>query len=485
MPDSRLSTAYLPAAAHVVPLRLAWLAETLRLRESLWGPLEDAGEVRQAKMAGASFEEKILHRASLLGAREQLDTTLLRYARGARFALALLCLSAVLAGIGAALSALGDGSRSVNVLLALTAMLGINLLAFFLWLASFALRSPGNGSWLGEVWLWLTQKLARGPDAALAPRALVSVLDRNGSLRWLLGGISHAWWTTALISLLLTLLAVLSARRYQFNWETTLLSPDSFVYITTALGWLPAKFGFPLPSEAIIRASNGLQSLPESAHALWSGWLIGCVVVYGLLPRLVGTLLSLWTAKRKLARLSIDCRLPGYAELRDRLEPLSEKIDTDGPAGPWAPALHDHQHTPNYSTHHALIVGLELPQDTPWPPFALSPGIVDLGLNDTRPQRKQLLDDLQRQPPTKLMVVCDAQQTPDRGTLALLAQLTGLSGEMHILLHNSDNALADHNDNRTTQWRKQLVAAGFASEHIHNDPNTALTWLNTPSPEPS
>lgn len=484
MSDSDPTRATQPTATQQVPLSLAWLAETLRLRESLWGPLEDAAEVRQAKAERASFETKILSRARLLGAREHLDSMLMRYARGARFALALLCLSAVLAGAGTALSALGDGSRSVNVLLALTAMLGINLLAFALWLASFGLRSPGNGSWLGELWLWLTQKLARGPDAALAPRALISVLDRNGSLRWVLGGVSHAWWTTALTSVLLTLLAVLSARRYQFNWETTLLSPDSFVYITAALGWLPSKLGFPLPSEAIVRASNGLQALPESAQALWSGWLIGCVVVYGLLPRLTGTLLSLCVSKHKLARLSVDSRLPGYAELRDRLEPPSEKIDIDGPAGPWTPALNHGQHSPAYTRRQALIVGLELPPDTTWPPFALSPSTVDLGLNDTRPQRKQLLDDFQLQPPAKLLVVCDAQQTPDRGTLALLAQLSNLSQEMHILLINSDQAATDHDDTRTAQWRKQLVAAGFASEHIHSDLNTALAWLNTPL-EPS
>ncbi|MBP6020346.1 MAG: DUF2868 domain-containing protein [Burkholderiaceae bacterium] len=484
MPDTNPPTATQPAAAQPVSLNVAWLAETLRLRESLWGPLEDAAEVRQVKTERTSFETKILSRARLLGAREQLDTMLMRYARGARFALALLWLSAVLAGVGAALSALGDGSRSVNVLLALTAMLGINILAFFLWLASFALRSPGNGSWLGELWLWLTQKLARGPDAALAPRALVSVLDRNGSLRWVLGGVSHAWWTTALISLLLTLLAVLSARRYQFNWETTLLSPDSFVYITATLGWLPAKLGFPLPSEAIVRASNGLQSLPESAQALWSGWLIGCVVVYGLLPRLAGTLLSLWLSQRKLARLSVDSRLPGYAELRDRLEPPSEKIDIDGPAGPWTPALRHGQHNPAYTSRQALIVGLELPPDTAWPPLALSPDTVDLGLNDTRPQRKQLLDSFQQQPPARLLVVCDAQQTPDRGTLALLAQLSGLSQQMHILLLNSDHAPAERDDTRAAQWRKQLVAAGFASEHVHSDINIALAWLNTPL-EPS
>src|SRR5690606_5573547 len=111
------------------------------------------------------------------------------------------------------------------------AMLGLNSLAFVFWLISFAIPNS-NGTWLGEFWLWLTRKLARGPDAALAPRAFIEVLGRNNALRWVLGTISHGLWTTALISMLLTLLAVLSARRYGFNWETTLLSADTFVSLT-------------------------------------------------------------------------------------------------------------------------------------------------------------------------------------------------------------------------------------------------------------
>src|SRR3546814_2606449 len=74
----------------------------------------------------------------------------------------------------------------------------------------------------------------------------------------------------------------------------------------------------------MIRASDGLQQLPGSAQALWSSWLIGCVVVYGLLPRLVCLAVSLYLTKTRLAGLTLDTGLPGYAELRDRLAPVSE-----------------------------------------------------------------------------------------------------------------------------------------------------------------
>src|SRR5690606_1218953 len=193
---------------------------------------------------------------------------------------------ALVTGFGMALGALGDGSRPVNLPLALMAMLGLHALTFVLWLAGLGIKANGGGAWLGRLWLDATRKLARGPDAALAPRALAGLLGRSGGLRWSLSAISHLLWLAALASLLATLLAMLSARRYTFNWETTLLAPDAFVTLTQALGWLPARLGFAIPSEATIRLSDGLNTLPQEAQALWSSWLIGCVIVYGLIPRL-------------------------------------------------------------------------------------------------------------------------------------------------------------------------------------------------------
>src|SRR5690606_11319040 len=162
--------------------KACWLAETLRLREALWGPLEDASEVRRVRLEGRNFSEKVLLRAHYLGKREKLDLLIDKWMNGARLALALLCVLALAGGMGMALGALGDGSRPVNLLLALVALLGLNWVALVLWLLSFLFKGNG-GAWLGESWLWLTRKLARGPDAALAPRALIEMLSRNQTVR--------------------------------------------------------------------------------------------------------------------------------------------------------------------------------------------------------------------------------------------------------------------------------------------------------------
>jgi hypothetical protein len=433
-------------------------------------------------MQAQGFTQKVLLRARLVAQREQLDVLIQRWKQGSSLALAGMLMLAILAGAGAALGALGDGSRAVNLLLALAALLGLNTLSFLFWLVSFAVGNRGGGALLGELWLWLTRKLARGPDAALAPRALVGLLSRGKALRWILGGISHALWASALLAMLLTLIALLSARRYGFQWETTLLSPDAFVWMTAALGWLPSKLGFAIPSESLVRASSGLDVLPEAARGLWSSWLIGCVIAYGLLPRLAALAISLWLGRKHVAAIGIDETLPGYAELRDRLAPSTEKGGIDAPDTDAFQARIQPRAGLAFQRGQMLAAGLELPPDIAWPPATLPDTVTDLGIVDTRSQRHALMDSLQAHPGARLLLVCDGRQTPDRGTIALLADLASLAAHTSVLVQESAED-ATTQRNRRDAWEQKLSAAGFSPEQIHADLSTALASLPDPDDE--
>lgn len=459
-----------------------WMAEFVRLREAHWGPLEDSREVRQVRAEHTTFAQKILLRAALLAKREGVEHTLGHWRQIARLTLLAMVLATLFAGAAAAQGALGDGSRQVNLLLALAAMLGLHAITFILWLFSFALQGQHAGTWLGNAWLWLTQKLARSPDSALAPRALSGLLERNGSLRWVLAAISHGLWAAALLSATLSLLALLSARRYGFNWETTLLSADTFVSMTQTLGWLPGLLGFAMPDEASVRLSNGLHTLPESAQALWSSWLIGCLLVYGLIPRLACFMLSLALARRKIAATAIDESLPGYADLRERLQPSSEKMGIDAPAGDdYQASIQKHGFAggnkpsiENGQTAQYLAVGLELPPDLPWPPKPILPPAHDFGIIDTGAQRKHLLDLVFAQPLHKLLIACDRRQTPDRGAIGFIAEAASQSAHIRILLLPPGD---EQTDPRSAAWVQRLVAAGIPASHIHTDSTVALAWL--------
>lgn len=129
------------------PLRAHWLAELIRLREAHWGPLEDAQAVRQVRQLDAGLPARILARAALLAHRENLIPLVDGWRRSAVAMLAVLFVLAVLSGAAAALGALGDGTRAVNVLWAMGALLGLHALTFLLWLASFLLRPPLSPAW--------------------------------------------------------------------------------------------------------------------------------------------------------------------------------------------------------------------------------------------------------------------------------------------------------------------------------------------------
>lgn len=448
-----------------------WITETLRLRESLWGPLEDSAEAGRARAEGGDFATRVFSRSRLLARRERLDDALSRWRRTACLALIVFAAGALLAGGFTAAGALGPGTRPVNLALAVTALLGLNTLTFLMWLLSFGMRGDAAGSLLADAWLGLTRRLARGPDFALLPRALLELLARNGMARWSAGALSHALWALALIGALATLLALLAARRYTFQWETTLLSPDTFVVLTEALGWLPSLIGFPQPGADIIRASGAAHSLPEFAHARWSTWLLGVVVVYGLLPRFIALFISSIMVARRRARLALDPSLPGITELHDRLMPASQQTGVDAPAprSVSGPEKHLPAHGETGLRH---VLGLELPDDLPWPPLPLTSSINNLGVIDTRDERRRVMEALRRNPPERLLVSCDARQTPDRGILAQLNELASLSGDIQVLLLPHGEAAT-----RRHQWRQQLLHAGFNAEQLPDDSAIALGWL--------
>ena len=70
-----------------------------------------------------------------------------------------------------------------------------------------------------------------------------------------------------------------------------------------------------------------------------------------------------------------------------------------------------------------VLLALELPNDLPWPPATTPAGIQIAGRLDTREERRRILDALADAAASRLLIACDARQTPDRGTLTLIAEL--------------------------------------------------------------
>ena len=436
-----------------------WLVEALRLKESQWGPVEDAVEVRRAIAGGGSFEQRLLLRAQLIGQRSGWPALQAQLIKALRLSLGLLSVLFIVVGIAAALGALATPNGHVNILMALVALLAVPTLSFVLWLASFFMGGGGLG--LSRLWLWLSQRLVKSSDKSLLSNALLSLAERQQIMRWMLSAVNHWLWLLALSAACVALLALLAAKRYYFNWETTVLSPDRFVVLVQSLGVLPSYLGFLTPEESIIRQSDGLQlqQLSAAAQVQWSSWLVGCVVVYGVLPRLVAWLLSLFFLRSRLYKLQIDTSQVGLIELRQRLQPSVESVGIDEEAGvDQVPVAQVSEQRPAKAAS-TLYVGIELKPELHWPPITTIPAAwQDGGKVDSREQRAELLQRLSEAPFEHLLLCVDATQTPDRGVVAWLAELASYSPYCSIYLMHFSHDEANELD---AAWHSRLSTAGF------------------------
>lgn len=414
----------------LTPLDELWLTEAVRLREQHASPLEDEEAGRRARANGGDLLTRIKYRARWLAERDGMLAALRHWKQGARLALVVLAVFAVISGAGLAFAALGDGQSPVNVFWALGSLLGLNLILLTSWALGVLLAGESAAS-LGRLWLWLSEKLARDAQAAQLAPALILLLQRKRLNRWVLGTCVNGLWLLALLSALTLLLLLMATRRYGFVWETTILRSDTFVSLTQALGALPSLLGFSVPSEDMIRASGDSALLIENGRQAWAAWLVGVLVVYGVLPRLLLTLLCYgrWRAGRN--HLTLDLSEPGFAELRQRLMPSSERLGVNDAA----PAqLHHIQTGPSATeSEGALLVAIELDDHRQWPPN-LPSSVSDAGVLDSRESRRTLLDQLTRYPPARLAIACDPRRSPDRGSLALIAELARCATASRIWL---------------------------------------------------
>ena len=435
----------------LTPLQNLWLTETVRLREEHAGLLEDLEANRLARSAGGDLPTRIQHRALWLAERDGLTAALKHWLQGARLALIILAVLAVVSGAGLGFAALGDGQTPVNVFWALGSLLGLNLILLLSWALGLMFTGE-HGDTLGRLWLWLSEKLARDAKAAQLAPALLLLLQRQKLNRWAIGVLVNSLWLLAMLSALAILLTLMATRRYGFVWETTLLSADTFVAMTQALGALPSMLGFNVPTVEMIRASGDTALNIESARQAWATWLVGVLVVYGVLPRLLLALFCLWRWKTGQAALRLDLNLPGYAQLRERLMPTSERLGISDAA---PDNLHQIERSVSeLQSDGALLVAIELDDQRPWPP-KLPKNVNNAGILDSRESRHKLLEQLSRFPPERLAIACDPRRSPDRGSLALIAELARNAAATRVWLLQAPNGEALDSE-RLGDWHVAL-----------------------------
>lgn len=435
-------------------LKDSWLCEALRLKETQWGQFDDRAACLRAAREPTAMQQ-IAARANFLGETSGVKLALGRVQSGLWVAFIVLLVIAVLVGGSAALAALGAGFRPVNVVSALVVLLGVNLFSLVVWIVTLIV-GIGSGGWLAGRWPWLVRKLATGPEVALAGQAWWSLWQQAGGLRWVLSSVTHASWLIASLTMLAVLYFTLSIRHFDFAWETTLLSADSFVALTQFVGVVPHWFGFAIPDSETVRASGHLSRNSVQAQALWASWLTGALVCYGVLPRALLLLASLALVARAWPRTQPQLHSPYYQALLLKMAPAA--LSPEGQVPPqiklrYPPALKGAN-----SATRAMMTGIEL--ESEWPPVGLGCEIVHTLMIDSRDSRNIALGQVAQLNPQRLVIACDARRTPDRGTLRLIAELSSYASKTLVWLQPAGGAEgSDVADGRIPVWKNQLLDA--------------------------
>lgn len=436
--------------------RDAAITEAVKLVEES-GPLDDAQAVREAMSVRADPAGRIAERARILGRRIGLQAEVARARAWAPWVLLAMVALIVVAGLALAGNVLGGEQRQINVVVALASLLGLHLLTLLLWLAGLVVPLGSFQASFGWLWLSLTARVAGGQrgQAPVLLRATTRLLARARLLPWALGFVSHAIWTLSFAVVLAAMLFALAFRNYTLNWETTILDPDFFVRSVQALGRIPAALGFPVPDTQAVLSPLAA----ASGQRAWALWLTGCILVYGLLPRLAFALLSagVWMARRKALRP--DLSEPYFRRLLARFDALAPRQIVDADPGSVPRGSPAHLSTED-TTDTLIAIGFELPPEQQWPPAGLDHRgtrvVRALRIDGSAGQRRELLDRLAGVRPRRVLVGCRAASSPDRGTERFLREVMALCGECRLWLLG-----AGADEAARSRWQAWLADAGL------------------------
>lgn len=455
-----------------ISFRQAWLCEAVHLRESQWGPHDDS-KARRLAQHELSPLSKVVRRAQTLSESSGLIQSIDKLSTAGWLAFLALLGLAIFSGATMGFASLGHSAQPVNIVTAFFILLGLNSLSLIVWCVTM-LSPHATGGLLVQLWPKLTLFFARGPNMALAIQAWWSLWRQAQATRWLFSASTHLLWVTILTGAAGAMLFALSTRQYDFVWETTVLSSDVFVKWAGWLAVIPQWLGFSVPDEQLIGASSSiLQNNAESARRLWSGWLFGCLVTYGILPRVVLTVISALIVFISRARIRPNLSDPYYVSVLNRI-PNPDQI-SDGLApdpSVFSVRTGTGQNVSNTGHTEHILIAIEPDPSDPWPPDGIGNAVTCIGPIDSRESRHHAQAMVTQTRPINLVLVCDARHSPDRGTLRLLGELSDYSKRTLLWLRHSQS-----NHAHTEAWLSQLRSLPKIELRIRDDAVNVMQWL--------
>ena len=367
----------------------------------------------------------------------------------------------------------------VNFFYVLVCLLGFHTIMLLGWLVMTLINQGKQSSnWFASF--VSPSYLIRGKDDVT--KAAVDLYERqlqHSGMRWYLGRFSHQLWLATLTGMLLAIIFLLIVRQYSFSWESTLLSDQALISLTQVLGWLPSKVGFTVPdSAAIVQSRLVTDAMPLSMARQWAGLLVGSLLMYGIVPRVIAWAFCALMFRRKKMRL--DIKQPYYQKILNFWQRhVVDADDFKAAPAPVAPKA-------TVSTGKKLVALLEYPsQQDNWWQSGLNADISshsnninsnisnveNFGIVDDRDDMERLTTYLDSHP-VQVLLGIHSKALPDRGTLRKLDRIAEHAADGLIVQLLSDTSAtntheqeqyseiqsAENQDVRYQQWQTALAA---------------------------
>ncbi|MEM8593851.1 MAG: DUF2868 domain-containing protein [Pseudomonadota bacterium] len=462
------------------------LCEATRVHEQTH-PQVSAHANALAKDTGHTFTEKLLIRSQHLDSAPQLKADIgVLQRRKRRVLMVCLALSVMLGVVLSQALLLRQNDTGVNVYVLLSALLLPNLISMLILCALLCSKQTVDAHGLKRSWLG---KLIRRAVHGLRGKALTvnpsvtgwSSVYLNGDFaKWWLNSWGQALWLAFLVGNLLGVILRLSVHQYYFGWESTLLPNDFFIGLTQVLSAPLHALGFNVPLNQDVLASHlsGGEYVTRGLAIKWAQFILGSVLVYAILPRLLFTAYA-WHRQRQAQRaLSLNVQQLAYSKLYQIL--MLDPVDTD------VVDPDDHAHasevasTPSVDTASFSAGGVVLPPNTVCVGVDLTSARLAhlsatapfLGMAVDRASQKQVVASLTQgeYASRPVCVLLSLNSVPDRGVVRYLTKLSNASSELFVNVIDGQDAQArlsaDEFSQRIFDWHSALNALGVHNDHV-------------------
>lgn len=243
-----------------------------------------------------------------------------------------------------------------------------------------------------------------------------------------------------------------------------MLPESSLPELTQFLATPLQLIGLASPDNQQIMASRIGAGIQDAViRNAWAEFLVGALIIYGVLPRLILTLFTFLMLKLSEYRYKLDLYLPYYVTLRQSLianEFVASVIDHDPGIVQEQPIRIADDRQIRHFPMEVLAIGIELDNHIIWPK-----GLV-CQENVADQETLMRVVEMIKQSKHPLLMGVAAHRLPDRGVQRIIKKLAALTSSQVWLVLLQNNAAIPVTESRKQAWFQLARACAIPAEQV-------------------